>query len=199
MFMKKIVSTIMIFVMSLTLILSTANAAGVETADAIQYTKEVVVINGVEYTPEEFDNLLNQAVEIEAKQPTEKSALAASGIYFIPGIGQVLVTATGAIILGGVTIAAGSWIGKKIVSWFKQQKIIRAVKNKIPSRLKDGRGNVDLGKFKQKVRGKNAYKESGGWMIERDYAGHGGRKWKLKDKSGKRIGSLDGNGKVLGE
>ena len=53
--------------------------------------------------------------------------------------------------------------------------------------------------FDQKVNGKTAYKEKGGWTIEKDTAGHGGRKWKLKDKSGNRVASLDENGKVLGK
>ena len=63
--------------------------------------------------------------------------------------------------------------------------------------MKDGDGNVDLGKFGQNVKGKNAKKEEGGWEIEKDTSGHGGSKWKLKDKKGKRVASLDGNGKVL--
>lgn len=37
---------------------------------------------------------------------------------------------------------------------------------------------------------------NGRWSVEKDTAGHGGRKWKLK-KDGKRVGSLDENGKVL--
>jgi hypothetical protein len=32
---------------------------------------------------------------------------------------------------------------------------------------------------------------------EKDTAGHVGRKWKLKDKKGKRRASLDGNGRIL--
>ena len=69
----------------------------------------------------------------------------------------------------------------------------------IPNRLIDKRtGNVDLGKFNQKVKGKTAYKESGGWVIDKDETGHKG-KWKLKDKKGKRVGTLDENGKVVGK
>ena len=43
------------------------------------------------------------------------------------------------------------------------------------------------------------YKEEGGWAIDKDTAGHGGRKWKLKDKKGNRIASLGKNGEVLGK
>ena len=63
--------------------------------------------------------------------------------------------------------------------------------------MKDGEGNVDLGKFDKNVKGKSAKKEEGGWEIEKDTAGHGGSKWKLKNKKGERVASLDGKGKIL--
>ena len=62
-----------------------------------------------------------------------------------------------------------------------------------------GAGIPNLGKFKNKVKGKTSYKEEGGWAIDKDTAGHGGRKWKLKDKKGNRIASLGKNGEVLGK
>lgn len=37
------------------------------------------------------------------------------------------------------------------------------------------------------------------WTIDRDTAGHGGRRWKLKDKSGDRVASLGEHGEVLGK
>lgn len=77
------------------------------------------------------------------------------------------------------------------------QVMIAEIKAKIPNRLKDKNGDVDLGKFNNKVKGKTAYKESGGWQIDKDTSGHGGRKWKLKNKSGERVASLDGDGKVI--
>lgn len=197
--MKKIVSMIMALVISVVSIAPVANAEGVEKSVVIKYTDSNVTINGVTYTPKEFDKLLDKAVEIKSEQPMTTSAVAVPGVYFIPGVGKVLITATGVILVGGAVVAAGSWLGKKITKWFKQQKIIKSVKSQIPSRLKDKSGNVNLGKFNQKVKGKTAYKEKGGWTIDKDNAGHGGRKWNLKNKSGKRIGSLDGKGKVLGK
>ena len=41
-----------------------------------------------------------------------------AGLYFIPGIGEVLIEATGAIIVAGVAIEVGSWIYNTIVDWF---------------------------------------------------------------------------------
>lgn len=114
-------------------------------------------------------------------------------------MGEVVITATGVIVLGGVVIATGSWVYNVVSDWINQKIEISAAKANIPSRLKDENGNVKIGDFNQKVFGKTAYKEKGGWTIEKDTAGHGGRKWKLKNKSGDRIASLDENGKILGK
>ncbi len=56
-------------------------------------------------------------------------------------------------------------------------------------------GNVNLGNFDKKI--KDGYKEKGGWIIEKDYAEHGGSRWKLKRPNRDRVASLDKNGKVL--
>ena len=63
--------------------------------------------------------------------------------------------------------------------------------------MKNSYGNVDLGKFDQNVKGKSAKKEKDGLEIEKDTSGHGGSKWKLKNKKGQRVASLDENGKIL--
>ena len=132
-----------------------------------------------------------------------RSAAILAGTFFIPGVGQVVITATGVIIVGGVVISATSWLGSKVLNWIKNntEAQINSVKNSIPSSLKKKNGNVDLGKFKDKNGRTPLDKNSGTfkngrWSVEKDITGHGGRKWKIK-KDGKRIGSLDGNGKVL--
>ena len=51
----------------------------------------------------------------------------------------------------------------------------------------------------KKLKGSNSYQEKDGWYVEKDYTGHKGSKWKLKNKSGKRVASLDENGKVVGK
>ncbi|SHK65259.1 hypothetical protein [Tepidibacter formicigenes] len=182
----------------------------------IVITDDGVYINDVYYTQEQFVKLLNTAVEVditELKNDTIKnnsvmrsvgvqSATGAliAGTWWIPGVGEVVITAAGAVIIGGTVIAAGTWLYNKVVDWFEARAEIKAVKQKIPERLKNKKGKVDLGKFNQKVKGdKVAYKEKGGWTIEKDTAQHGGRKWKLKDKRGRRVASLDENGKVLGK
>ena len=47
-----------------------------------------------------------------------KMPIAIVGVYAIPGVGQVAVAITGTIIIGGITIAVGSWLYSKIKAWF---------------------------------------------------------------------------------
>ncbi|MGG0822006.1 hypothetical protein ABE099_03940 [Paenibacillus turicensis] len=164
-------------------------------------TDSGVTINGIYYSKIEFNQLLNKAVKVSTSNKIQPTAAAAAAVYFIPGIGQIAIAATGAIIIGGVAIAAGTWLYDTITSWLGDStaREIASVRAKIPSRLRDDNGDVDLGKFDQKVNGKTAYKEKGGWSIDKDNAGHGGRKWKLKDKSGDRVASLGEKGEVLGK
>ena len=212
MFKKSMTKIITLFLVLSILATSMPEAAFASSkTNKIVYTRNAVIINGKKYTEKEIDALLSKAIDLtEASSLTNSSRSyptngnlpsnnsRAIAVYFIPGIGQVLLLATGVILLGGVAIKAGSVLGKKISAYINQQNAIKAIKSKIPSRVKKKNGEVDLGKFKNKIKGKNAYKEKGGWQVEKDNAGHGGRRWKLKNKSGKRIGSLDSNGKVLG-
>ena len=127
------------------------------------------------------------------------SAILIPGTYLIPGVGEVLITASLAILLGKAAVEIGTEIYNKVEEGLQVHfaKEAEEAKNNVPERLKDSDGNVDLGKFDQNVKGKSAKKEEGGWEIEKDTAGHGGSKWKLKDKKGKRVASLDENGKIL--
>ena len=135
------------------------------------------------------------------------STLAAAALDGPLPIGDIL--AGGAIVATAVTLGiywdqvAPKW--DKIVDVFKyrfgssvsgvfsrifsQAKATKGeidkAKSDIPNRLKDKNGNVDLGKFKNRL-SKGARGESGGWKIEKDNDGHKGSKWKLKNKKGKR-------------
>ncbi len=126
-------------------------------------------------------------------------AILIPGTYLLPGIGEVLITTILAVFLGKAAMQAGTEIFNKVEQGLAIHfcKEAEEAKKDVPERLKDGEGNVDLGQFDENVKGKNAKKEKGGWEIEKDTAGHGGSKWKLKDKKGKRVASLDGNGKIL--
>jgi hypothetical protein len=126
-------------------------------------------------------------------------ALLIPGTYLIPGLGQIAITTTLTILLGKTIIETGTEVFNKVkeglaIHFAKEAK--EAADN-VPERLKDDEGNVDLGKFDKNVKGKSGKKEEGGWEIEKDHAGHGGSKWKLKNKKGERVASLDENGKIL--
>ena len=171
-------------------------------SSSVIVTDSGVYIYDVYYTQEQFVHLLETAQEVETETGNQTRSAAAAivaGTWYIPGIGQVIVTTAGAVLVAGAVVEVGSWIYDTVVEWFATRAEIKEAKEKIPERLKDENGEIDLDNFNQKVNGKTAYKEKGGWTIEKDTAGHGGRKWKLKDKSGKRVASLDENGKVLGK
>ena len=127
------------------------------------------------------------------------AAILVPGTYLIPGVGEIVITASLAILLGKAAVDIGTEIYKKVEEGLSIHfaKEAEEAKKDVPDRLKDSNGNVDLGKFDQNVKGKSAKKEKDGWEIEKDTAGHGGSKWKLKNKKGKRIASLDENGKIL--
>ncbi len=46
-----------------------------------------------------------------------------AGSFFIPGVGQAVITIGGGIIVAGVTISAVSSVGKKVIKWVKSYKI----------------------------------------------------------------------------
>ncbi|MEG6570414.1 polymorphic toxin type 35 domain-containing protein [Thermoanaerobacterium thermosaccharolyticum] len=109
----------------------------------IVITDDGVYINDVYYTQEQFVKLLDTAVVVdktELKDDTIKnnSAMRSVGVqsatgaliagtWWIPGVGEVVITAAGVVIIGGTVIAAGTWLYKKVVDWFEaraEEKII---------------------------------------------------------------------------
>jgi len=144
--------------------------------------------------------------DLETKDSARENvgfAPALAGVYLIPGVGEVAIAATGAIVIAGVTIAVGNWIYTTVVNWvesYGKAQIAEASKN-VSSQLKDSTGNVDLSKFNNKKPGNGppTYLGPLGWYIQKDMAGHGGRAWKLFDKAGSRIASLASDGKILGK
>ena len=173
-----------------------------ENTNSLLIVEEGVIINGTHYTRAQFTDLLYQAIKVNNQDSgaAQTYAAIAAGAYFIPGIGQILIAATGVITVAGVTIAAGSWLYETITEWLSDSEAqeIAAIKAQIPSRFRTDSGDVDLSKFDEKVSGNSVkYKEDGGWTVEKDTSGHGGSAWKLKNKSGERVASLDANGKVL--
>lgn len=171
--------------------------------DLILSDEEIAKIN--QYLDEQKNNENNTVKSRNKRSLAFAGAAGWAGTFAIPGVGQVLLTATGAIVIGGVVISAGSWVAQKVKNWIYQSKKENAEKAKkaIPSSLKKKNGNVDLDSFTVRVRGKNAYKDpKTGYIKEKDTTGHRGydgsvKKWKIKNKKGKRIASVNGSGKVV--
>ena len=134
-----------------------------------------------------------------------RSVAALAGTFLIPGVGQAAITTAGVIIVGGAVVAAGSWLVQKVTdcSYNSKKNDAEKASSKIPKSLKKSNGNVDTGKFTQKVKGKQEWKDpKTGWSIEKDTANHRGydgsiKTWKIKNSKGQRVGSLNSSGKVI--
>lgn len=88
--------------------------------------------------------------------PTGYFAAALAGFYFVPGIGEVLITATVAVIILGITIAACSWIAKTVVKWInsKAKVMLAARENQHKVATKYGLKGKQLTKFKEEIEGR---------------------------------------------
>ncbi|WP_301389550.1 hypothetical protein [Enterococcus entomosocium] len=91
-----------------------------ENLATVEVTKNKLFINGVPYNQAKLINLLKTASETNPASDISRQDrfAAAAGVYLIPGVGEVALAATGAIILGGVTIGAGHWAYKTIKNYF---------------------------------------------------------------------------------
>lgn len=88
----------------------------------------------------------------EQEISNSKIAPALAGLYFVPGLGEALVTATGVVIIGGITYKVGSSVYnlvKKSINSGKAKKK-HTVADDVPSRLKKSKNSVDLKKFNKK-------------------------------------------------
>lgn len=173
-----------------------------QTQNVVEVTENDLIINGEIYNEQDLKELLATAEEVvpneNDNQVSTYSFALGVGTYFIPGIGTVILTAAGSIILGGIVIKSGHWAFTTIKNWFNNPQNSASRAYDIPKALLDSKGNIRLGAFDQKVKGKNAWKDSKtGYTKEKDTAEHGGRKWKIKDKKGNRKVSTDANGKIL--
>ncbi|GLC88511.1 hypothetical protein [Lysinibacillus piscis] len=126
---QKWLSFLLIFVITFTTTItpfSYARAVNEEenqTVNAqVTVTDEGIHINGTFYSKEEFQQLLEQAVYTENTAPTTFAITGAlSGTWFIPGVGQVVITAAGVVIVAGAVIAAGTWIYNLIEDYLDEK------------------------------------------------------------------------------
>ena len=120
------------------------------TSATVEVTKNKLIINGIPYNKAKLINLLNTAYETSPTSSGNRQArfAAAAGVYLIPGVGEVALAATGAIILGGVTIGAGHWAYKTITSYFASKNDERSGPINKPNRKKQGRETNEKKKSK---------------------------------------------------
>lgn len=100
-----------------------------------------VTINGTYYTQDEFKALLDSAVRVDSPNEIQnskeesagtKSAVAlVAGTWWIPGIGQVVVTVAGTIIIAGVVVGVGTWLYNAVVEWFETRAYNKSVDDAI--------------------------------------------------------------------
>lgn len=128
--MKKIVSLLLAFVMTFGLCTNAfaataSNQSGEE--EQVVITDNGIYIGEDYYTKDQFIQSLNMAQEVETDQMgPQRAAVAgsvalgklAAGTWYIPGVGKIVVTAAGVILLAGAVVEVGSWVYNAVVEWF---------------------------------------------------------------------------------
>lgn len=172
---------------------------------------ESLNINGKIITKSQLKEALKHSFEIDFDNNDNDLSLrfapALAGVFVIPGVGEVVIVAGGITLAGYGAIKVGGWLYDTISSYLSNhstphQSIEVYLSNKygIPEKLINKDGKIKMGSFGQKMKGKTAYKDpKTGYYIDKDTSNHGGRKWKLKDKSGERKASLSDDGKILSD
>lgn len=123
-FLALFLSFVLILSMSTTALANTTSSnTGTSTdTSTVLVTDDGIYIDGIYYTQAEFTRLLDTAIEIERPATRSVGALVA-GTWWIPGVGEVVITAAGVILVGGAVIAAGTWIYDTITEWFANRAI----------------------------------------------------------------------------
>lgn len=124
-------------------------------------TNHDVTINGKTISKSEFKKALKSAT-FEDTNTFENSDLtfgvslfvapAAVAPLFIPGIGEAYITAAGTVVVAGVAVAAGTWLSKTVIEYFKAHR-----KNKTHSNY-NKHTKARPGRSTTKNRSKKGYK-----------------------------------------
>ena len=189
--------------------------------DAEFASDDYVCINGNRYSLDEFASLLNETtcenslVEKNNTSPQSAAAATVVAVYAVPGLGEVVLLSTGAILIGTVIYQVGSAVYDIFTNWLhssakqEAQDAANSVSNRV--KVKGSNDVIDLDQFKDK-NGKTPKNKNSGtftstkdnrYTIGKDTAGHTGydgttKVWKLF-LSGKRVASLNANGKIVGK
>ena len=121
---NKLVSLALVSALSLTSIVNVFASDSVQSYNigmeqtTVNVTDDGMYVGDVFYTQAEFSELLENTVAISTSDTVNSRIAIVAGAYFIPGVGQVLILATGAIVVAGATVTVGSWLYNTIVDWF---------------------------------------------------------------------------------
>lgn len=102
-----------------------------EESGNVIVTDTGIYINGIYYSQAQFKELLDTAQEVPTRQKRSATIGLVAGTWYIPGVGQVVVTAAGIIIVGGVVIAAGTWTYKAVTKWFAVRAFNKSAENAV--------------------------------------------------------------------
>ena len=138
---KRLLTILLAFVM----LISTTTTAFAKSMTSVDHTNAIskvsrkiivtktgVYINSVYYTQKQFVQLLNKSQEIKMNQ-TYYAAGIIAGTWWIPGIGEVIITAAGVVIVAGVVIQVGSWLYNVIKKWFEDMAFNESAENAVNS------------------------------------------------------------------
>ena len=174
-------------------------------------TDEGIFVNGEFYSQETFEKLLANAPYVETEydspysnttynlySPSSSPAITTMaanagdlgflvGTWMIPGIGKVIVTAVGTVIIAGAVIKAGTWAYNTVKSFFADKAYKKAkasgtkTKNhststarSLPTKgsARSSRDQMINGKLKQR----RYYDKNGAPDMDIDYTNHGNAK-----------------------
>lgn len=165
----------------------------------VKVTDDGIFINEKFYTQEEFTDLLDSAILVSenntngistrSAEIADAGAALVAGTWWIPGVGEVVVTAAGVIIVAGTVVAVGSWAYKTVTNWFKNRAYNKAKENGSKtndhstqtggSLPKKGRPNSSKDKKNPKtgkVVQRRYYDKDGNADMDIDYTNHGNPK-----------------------
>lgn len=179
-----------------------------ELLDPNYYSKDEIIYIPEEYLDPYHPDALYTTYDVYGNSFEEeiqvRAIAAVAGVYFIPGIGQIAITATGAVIVGGLAIKGGSYLYNQISAYFSKKTAEKAAEE-IPKKLKTSDMKVDLSKFKDKngntPEGKSSGTfKNGQWELTKDNSGHLGyngnkKAWKIGNPA--RKASLDKAGNII--
>lgn len=187
---KKLLSCILVFTMLFAInITAFANDVAIPDTQTVIDVNDYIYIDGKAFTQEEFLALLNATTPEEClvyQNNQKNSRTAVVAVYFVPGLGEVALLATGSIVIGATVYSVGTWAYKTFKKWLKTsakkeaEDAAKKVSNKV--KVKGSKDKVDLGQFKDKNGKTPKNKNSGNFIstkdkrytIKKDHAGHTG-------------------------